>query len=94
LAAFPIGAIGKEGDFDFVSRSVHNHREFVGGFTDWVQTIAHSADAAYFRSRVSDSENATMWPSLSSKPNYTAAYCLTVCSAREEVIEPYLETWC
>ncbi len=91
VAACPVGAIGKDGDFDFVACSVHNYREFMGGFTDWAQTIADSADAADFRSRVSDSENASMWQSLSFKPNYKAAYCLAVCPAGEEVIEPYLD---
>src|ERR1700752_32908 len=81
VAACPVGAIGKNGEFDFVACSVHNYREFMGGFTDWVQTIADSADAADFRSRVSDSENASMWQSLPFKPNYKAAYCLAVCPA-------------
>ena len=91
VAACPVGAIGKDGEFDFVACSVHNYREFMGGFTDWAQTIADSDDAADFRSRVSDSENASMWQSLSFKANYKAAYCLAVCPAGEDVIEPYLE---
>ncbi len=91
VAACPVGAIGKGGEFDFMACSVHNYREFMGGFTDWVQTIADSADAADFRSRVTDSENASMWQSLSFKPNYKAAYCLAVCPAGEDVIEPYLD---
>lgn len=91
VAACPVGAIKKNGDFDFVACSVHNYREFMGGFTDWAQTIADSTDAADFRSRVSDSENASMWQSLSFKANYKAAYCLAVCPAGEEVIEPYLD---
>lgn len=91
VAACPVGAIGKDGEFDFVACSVHNYREFMGGFTDWAQTIADSADAADFRSRVSDSENASMWQSLSFKPNYKAAYCLAVCPAGEDVIAPYLD---
>ncbi|MDN4522232.1 MULTISPECIES: epoxyqueuosine reductase [Mycolicibacterium] len=91
VAACPVGAIKKNGDFDFVACSVHNYREFMGGFTDWAQTIADSADAAEFRSRVSDSENASMWQSLSFKANYKAAYCLAVCPAGEDVIEPYLD---
>lgn len=90
VAACPVGAIGKNGEFDFISCSVHNYREFMGGFTDWVQTVADSADAADFRSRVTDSE-ASMWQSLSFKPNYKAAYCLAVCPAGEDVIEPYLD---
>ena len=32
-----------------------------------------------------------MWQSLSFKPNYKAAYCLAVCPAGEEVVEPYLD---
>lgn len=91
VAACPVGAIKKNGDFDFVACSVHNYREFMGGFTDWVQTVADSTDGEDFRSRVSDSENASMWQSLSFKANYKAAYCLAVCPAGEEVIEPYLD---
>jgi ferredoxin len=90
VAACPVGAIGKNGEFDFVACSVHNYREFMGGFTDWAQTIADSTDAEDFRSRVTDSENASMWQSLSFKANYKAAYCLAVCPAGEDVIEPYL----
>jgi Fe-S-cluster-containing hydrogenase component 2 len=91
VAACPVGAIGKDGEFDFVACSVHNYREFMGGFTDWAQTIADSDDAADFHSRVSDSENASMWQSLSFKANYRAAYCLAVCPAGEDVIEPFLD---
>ena len=90
VAACPVGAIGKDGEFDFVACSVHNYCEFMGGFTDWAQTIADSSDADDFRSRVTDSENASMWQSLSFKANYKAAYCLAVCPAGEDVIEPYL----
>ncbi|MGE2721465.1 epoxyqueuosine reductase [Mycolicibacterium celeriflavum] len=91
VAACPVGAIKKDGEFDFLACSVHNYREFMGGFTDWVQTVADSEDGADFRSRVSDSENASMWQSLSFKANYKAAYCLAVCPAGEDVIEPYLD---
>lgn len=91
VAACPVGAIKKNGDFDFFACSTHNYREFMGGFTDWVQTVADSTDAADYRSRVTDSENASMWQSLSFKANYKAAYCLAVCPAGEEVIEPYLD---
>src|SRR5690349_1165 len=91
VAACPVGAIKKNGDFDFFACSVHNYREFMGGFTDWAQTIADSEDATDFRARVTDSENASMWQSLSFKANYKAAYCLAVCPAGEDVIEPYLD---
>ena len=91
VAACPVGAIKKDGEFDFFACSTHNYREFMGGFTDWVQTVADSDDAADYRSRVTDSESASMWQSLSFKANYKAAYCLAVCPAGEEVIGPYLD---
>jgi ferredoxin len=91
VAACPVGAIGKAGEFDFQACSTHNYREFMGGFADWVETVADSTDRADFRSRVTEPENASMWQSLSFKPNYKAAYCMAVCPAGEDVLGPYLE---
>ncbi|MGW4487152.1 4Fe-4S binding protein [Amycolatopsis sp. NPDC004368] len=91
VAACPVGAIAKTGEFDWAACSTHNYREFMGGFTDWVETVADSADGADFRSRVTDSENASMWQSLSFKANYKAAYCMAVCPAGEDVLGPYLD---
>jgi hypothetical protein len=62
----------------------------MGGFTDWVEQVAESKNALDYRRRVSDTESASMWQSLSFGPNYKAAYCLAVCPAGEEVIGPYL----
>ncbi|MFI5614032.1 4Fe-4S binding protein [Amycolatopsis sp. NPDC051903] len=91
VAACPVGAIAKTGEFDWAACSTHNYREFMGGFTEWVETVADSGDGAEFRSRVTDSENASMWQSLSFKANYKAAYCMAVCPAGEDVLGPYLE---
>ncbi|MEU7558328.1 4Fe-4S binding protein [Streptomyces eurythermus] len=91
VAACPIGALTKDGDFDFLACATHNYREFMSGFTDWVQTVADSADAADFRSRVTDPENASMWQSLAFKPNYKSGYCVAVCPAGEDVLGPYLD---
>jgi Fe-S-cluster-containing hydrogenase component 2 len=91
VAACPVGAISKDGVLDFVACSTHNYREFMGGFTEWVETVADSRDGTEFRERVSDSENASMWQSLSFKPNYKAAYCMAVCPAGEDVLGPYLD---
>lgn len=91
VAACPVGALSKDGDFDFLACATHNYREFMAGFTDYVQTVADSTDAADFRSRVTDAENASMWQSLAFKPNYKAAYCLAVCPAGEDVLGPYLD---
>jgi hypothetical protein len=68
----------------------HNYREFMGGFTDWVEQVAESGGAREYRRRVTDQETASMWQSLSFGANYKAAYCLAVCPAGEEVIGPFL----
>ena len=90
VAACPTGAIGVDGHFDFSACYTHNYREFMGGFTSWVEQVASSRTALDYRKRVSDSESASMWQSLSFGANYKAAYCLAVCPAGEEVIAPFL----
>ena len=62
----------------------------MGGFTDWVEQVAGSRTALEYRAKVSDSESASMWQSLSYGANYKAAYCLAVCPAGEDVIAPFL----
>jgi len=42
VAACPTGAISADGYFDFSACQTHNYREFMGGFTDWVEKIADS----------------------------------------------------
>lgn len=90
VAACPVGAIGSDGHFDFSACYSHNYREFMGGFTDWVHSIAESGSRAEYRGRVTDDETASVWQSLSFGPNYKAAYCIAVCPAGSEVIEPFL----
>src|SRR6059058_4147710 len=90
VAACPVGAISPEGDFNFSSCYTHNYREFMGGFTDWVEQVVESKNALDYRKKVSDPESASIWQSLSFGANYKAAYCLSVCPAGEEVIGPYL----
>ena len=90
VAACPVGAISPDGHFNFAACYTHNCREFMGGFTDWVEQIAESKNARDYRGRVSDPESASMWQSLSFGANYKSAYCLAVCPAGEDVIGPYL----
>lgn len=90
VAACPVGAIKPDGRFDPSACLTHNYREFMGGFTDWVEQVAESGGAREYRSRVSDQETASLWQSLSFGANYKAAYCLAVCPAGEEVIGPFL----
>src|SRR5690349_3957038 len=81
VAACPVGAIGADGAFDFSACYTHNYREFMGGFVDWVETVADSKNGLDYRRRVKDSETVSMWQSLSFGANYKAAYCMAVCPA-------------
>jgi ferredoxin len=90
VSACPVGAIKSDGRFDFSACYVHNYREFMSGFTAWVEEIADSKDARDYRRRVSDTESASMWQSLSYGANYKAAYCMAVCPAGEDVIAPFV----
>ncbi len=90
VAACPTGAIGTDDNFNFSACYTHNYREFMGGFTDWVEKIAESKDSVDYRQKVTDSESASMWQSLSFGANYKAAYCMAVCPAGEDVIGPFL----
>lgn len=91
VAACPVGAIKTDGAFDFAACNTHNYREFMGGFTDWVETVVDSDDRHAYRDAVRPSETASVWQSLAFGPNYKAAYCLAVCPAGEDVIGPYLD---
>jgi ferredoxin len=90
VAACPVGAIGPDGSFDFSACYTHNYREFMGGFTDWVEQVADSRSARDYRGRVSDAETVSMWQSLSYGANYKSAYCMAVCPAGDDVIAPFL----
>jgi NAD-dependent dihydropyrimidine dehydrogenase PreA subunit len=90
VAACPVGAIRPDGGFDASACMTHNYREFLHGFTDWVEKVADSRDAKDYRRQVTDQESVSMWQSLSFGANYKAAYCLAVCPAGEEVLPPFL----
>jgi Fe-S-cluster-containing hydrogenase component 2 len=92
VAACPVGAIGPDGSFNFSACFTHNYREFLGGFSDWVEQVADSRDALDYRRRINESETASMWQSLSFGANYKSAYCMAVCPAGEDVIGPYLHS--
>jgi ferredoxin-NADP reductase/Fe-S-cluster-containing hydrogenase component 2 len=91
VAACPVGAIGPDGSFNFSSCFTHNYREFLGGFTDWVEQIADASDAIDYRRRIHETETSSMWQSLSYGANYKSAYCMAVCPAGEDVIGHYLK---
>ncbi len=90
VSACPVGAIRPDGQFNFSACYNHNYKEFMGGFTTWVEDIADSRNAIDYRSKVRDNESTSMWQSLSYGANYKAAYCMAVCPAGEDVIGPFL----
>ncbi|MCC3244792.1 SCP2 sterol-binding domain-containing protein [Methylocystis sp. WRRC1] len=89
VAACPTGAIAPDGHFDFAACYTHNYREFMGGFGDFVETIAEAKNARAYRESFTDAETVSMWQSLAFGPNYKAAYCMAVCPAGEDVIGAY-----
>jgi NAD-dependent dihydropyrimidine dehydrogenase PreA subunit len=91
VAACPVGAVKADGGFDAAACMTHNYREFMSGFTDWVEKVADAKDARDYRRKVTDGESASMWQSLSFGANYKAAYCMAVCPAGSEVIGPFLD---
>jgi Fe-S-cluster-containing hydrogenase component 2 len=90
VSACPVGAIGSDGAFNFSACYTHNYREFLGGFTNWVEQIVESKSAFEYRQRVTDEESASMWQSLSFEANYKSAYCMAVCPAGDDVLAPFL----
>ncbi|PPD45572.1 MAG: 4Fe-4S ferredoxin [Methylocystis sp.] len=89
VAACPTGAIAPDGHFDFAACYTHNYRDFMGGFSDFVETVANAKDARAYRDKISDAETVSVWQSLAFGPNYKAAYCMAVCPAGEDVIGAY-----
>jgi ferredoxin len=90
VAVCPVGAIHPDGEFDGFACLNHNYREFLFGFTDWVDTLAASGDVSTYRAKFREPETLSWWQSLSFGPNYKSAYCQAVCPAGEDVIGPYL----
>jgi epoxyqueuosine reductase QueG len=86
VAACPTGAIHKDGYFDFGACYTHNYHEFMGGFSNWIETIADSKNSKTYRKKFSDQETVSFWQSLSFGAQYKAAYCIAVCPAGEDII--------
>lgn len=91
VAACPVGAIEPDGGFRFSACLDHNYREFMTGFTDFMEEVADSKDRHALRDRVSQPEAVSLWQSLAYEPNYKAAYCIAVCPAGEDVMGPFLQ---
>jgi hypothetical protein len=72
-------------------KNIHNYRDRLGGFQDWVERVVSSRDVANYRRKVSDPETTSIWQSLSYGICNKSSYCLAVCPAGEEVIGPFLD---
>lgn len=90
VAACPVGAISKDGYFNFPACMTHNYREFMGGFNDWVGIVTESQSKQEYQKKMTDGETASIWQSLTYGANYKAAYCIAVCPAGEDIIGPFL----
>jgi ferredoxin len=90
-AVCPVGAIGKDGTFNFANCITHNYRDRMGGFIDWVERITESRGALDYRKKVSDPETVSMWQSLSFGISNKSSYCMAACPAGQEMIGPFLE---
>ncbi len=90
VSVCPTGAISKDGGFSFVNCMVHNYRDRMGGFSDWVENIVKSDNVKVYRQKVSDPETVSMWQSLSYGICNKSSYCMAVCPAGQENIGPFL----
>ena len=91
VAACPVGAIEPDGGFRFSACYDHNYREFMTGFSDFVESAVESKDKHQFRDRVSLSETVTTWQSLANAPSYKAAFCIAVCPAGEDILGGWVD---
>ena len=85
----PVGAISKDGAFDFMACSTHSYRYNMVGFQDWVDAVISSSDMAAYRARFQDRETAALWQSLMFRID-RCGYCMAVCPAGEDVKGDYL----
>jgi ferredoxin len=91
VAACPVGAIEPDGAFRFSACYDHNYREFMTGFTDFVEEVVESKGRDDFRARVPTHEAVSTWQGLAYKPSYKAAYCVAVCPAGDEVLGGFVD---
>ena len=90
-AVCPVGAVAKDGHFAFITCLVHNYRDRLQGFIDWVEQVAESGGARAYRKRVNDAETVSIWQALTYGISNKCSYCMAACPTGEEVIGPYLD---
>lgn len=89
VAACPVGAIKDNGEFDWLPCMIHNYREVVINFVDWVDALVTSPDMDTYRKRFSNLETVSWWQSLAYRPTYQCNHCVGVCPAAESMRSEY-----
>ena len=89
VAACPVGAINDNGEFDWLACLVHNYREVVSNFVDWVDALVTSPDMDGYRERFSNQETVSWWQSLAYRPTYQCNHCVGVCPAGKNMRAEY-----
>ncbi len=89
VSVCPVGAVGKNGEFDFMSCAMHNYHDLFGGFHEWVEEMVASKDVKTYRSKITDSETATKWQSTTYGHLYRCSYCMAVCPAGSSPLKTY-----
>ena len=90
VSVCPTGAIGADGNFNFVPCYVHNYRERAGNFVNWVKHLVDSKSFEEYRTHVTDAETVSMWQNLSICPQTRCDRCVAVCPAGEQNIGEFL----
>src|SRR5262249_6965519 len=87
-AACPTGAIAPDGQFNFSACYTHNYREFLGGFTDWVEQVADSKSARDYRRPEAAADPESLAQALPHGPNSEAPPCLRLCPGGAAALGP------
>ncbi len=88
-AVCPVGAVQKDGAFDFLACATHSYRDLSGAF-DWAEALLASQDLGEYRARFQDRETMSLWQSLLFGFNHKCGYCQAVCPAGDAGTSRYL----
>jgi epoxyqueuosine reductase QueG len=88
-AVCPVGAVQKDGGFDFLACATHSYRDLSGAF-DWAEALLASGVLGEYRARFQDRETMSLWQSLLFGFNHKCGYCQAVCPAGDCSTSQYL----
>jgi epoxyqueuosine reductase QueG len=88
VAVCPVGAVQKDGAFDFLACATHSYRDLSGAF-DWAATLLVSQDLEEYRAHFQDRETMSLWQSLLFGFTHKCGYCQAVCPAGDAGMSQY-----